>query len=88
MDTSGQLSITHLILNASTLVQVVMLFLLSLSVASWTIIVSRSSAYKNARVKADEFEEKFWGNQDMESKDANLQLGEICRLGSANIKAL
>ena len=48
MDTSGQLSITNLILNASTLVQVVMLFLLSLSVASWTIIVSSSSAYKNA----------------------------------------
>lgn len=65
MDTSGQLSITHLILNASTLVQVVMLFLLSLSVASWTIIVSRSSAYKNARVKADEFEEKFWSGIDL-----------------------
>lgn len=65
MDTSGQLSIAHLILNASTLVQVVMLFLLSLSVASWTIIVSRSSAYKNARVKADEFEEKFWSGIDL-----------------------
>lgn len=65
MDTSGQLSITHLILNASTLVQVVMLFLLSLSVGSWTIIVSRSSAYKNARVKADEFEEKFWSGIDL-----------------------
>ena len=61
----GQLSITHLILNASTLVQVVMLFLLGLSVASWTIIVSRSSAYKNARIKADEFEEKFWSGIDL-----------------------
>ncbi|NLK85169.1 MAG: protein TolQ [Aeromonadales bacterium] len=65
MDSNGSLSITHLILNASTLVQVVMLFLLTLSIVSWTIIVSRSSAYKIARIKADDFEEKFWSGIDL-----------------------
>ncbi len=65
MDTSGSLSITHLILNASTLVQFVMLFLLGLSVVSWTIIISKSNAYKAARLKADEFEDKFWSGIDL-----------------------
>ena len=65
MDAQGTLSISNLILNASPLVQVVMLFLLGLSVASWTIIVSRSSTYKIARQKADDFEEKFWSGIDL-----------------------
>ena len=65
MDASGQLSITHLILNASALVQIVMLFLLGLSVFSWTIIISKSNSYKAARAKADEFEDKFWSGIDL-----------------------
>ncbi len=65
MDTAGSLSITHLVLNASLLVQVVMLFLLGLSIYSWTIIISKSNAYKNARFKADEFEDKFWSGIDL-----------------------
>lgn len=65
MEAAGQLSITKLILDASPLVQAVMLFLLALSVASWTIIVSKSSLYKTARLKADEFEEKFWSGIDL-----------------------
>jgi biopolymer transport protein TolQ len=65
MDTSGSLSITHLIFNASPLVQIVMLFLLGLSIASWTIIFSKSNSYKAARAKADEFEDKFWSGIDL-----------------------
>ncbi len=65
METAGSLSITHLILNASLLVQVVMLFLLGLSIYSWTIIISKSNAYKNARNKADEFEDRFWSGIDL-----------------------
>ena len=65
MEANSSLSITHLIFNASFLVQVVMLFLLGLSVVSWTIIFAKSSAYKNARIKADDFEEKFWSGIDL-----------------------
>src|SRR5574344_1205147 len=65
MDATGQLSITNLILNASPLVQIVMLFLLGLSVASWTIIISKTNGFKAARVKADEFEDKFWSGIDL-----------------------
>ncbi|MCR5537565.1 MAG: protein TolQ [Succinivibrio sp.] len=62
---SGQLSFSELIFNASFLVQLVMLFLLVLSIFSWTIIISRSNQYKIARRKADEFEDKFWSGIDL-----------------------
>ena len=42
-----------------------MLFLLGLSIASWTIIFSKSNSYKAARAKADEFEDKFWSGIDL-----------------------
>lgn len=61
----GALSFTELVLNASFLVQLVMLFLLILSVVSWTIIIQRSNQYKLGRKKADEFEEKFWSGIDL-----------------------
>jgi len=41
MHATQDLSILSLVLNASVLVQLVMLLLLSLSVASWTIILKR-----------------------------------------------
>lgn len=62
---NGTLSFTGLILNASFLVQVVMFFLLSLSVISWTIIIQRTNLYKNSRKNADEFEDKFWSGIDL-----------------------
>lgn len=62
---NGTLSITALVLNASFLVQVVMFFLLSLSVISWTIIIQRTNLYKNSRKNADEFEDKFWSGIDL-----------------------
>ncbi len=61
----GSLSISELILNASLLVQLVMAFLLALSIISWTIIIQRSSQYKIGRRKADEFEDKFWSGIDL-----------------------
>ena len=67
MDAAGELSFGELILNASFLVQLVMAFLLALSVISWTIIIQRSSQYKNGRRKADEFEDKFWSGIDLNS---------------------
>ena len=62
----GALSFTELVLNASFLVQLVMLFLLILSVVSWTIIIQRSNQYKLGRKKADEFEEKFWSGGSLD----------------------
>lgn len=65
METQGALSFSELVLNASFLVQCVMLFLLALSVISWTIIISRNNQYRIGRAKADEFEERFWSGIDL-----------------------
>ncbi len=62
---NGELSFTELILNASLLVQLVMFFLVSLSVISWTIIIQRSSVFKRGRQRADEFEDRFWSGIDL-----------------------
>lgn len=65
MTQTGELSFTELIVNASFLVQLVMAFLLILSVVSWTIIFKKSSIYKKDRRQADAFEDKFWSGIDL-----------------------
>ena len=65
MQSQGALSFTELVLNASFLVQCVMLFLLALSIVSWTIIISRNNQYRIGRAKADEFEDRFWSGIDL-----------------------
>ena len=60
-----ELSITRLILEASFVVQLVMLLLLIVSMASWTVIFLKSSVIKKARISADRFERKFWSGADL-----------------------
>jgi len=60
-----ELSISRLILDASFVVQLVMLLLLVVSLASWTIIFMKSSVIKKARISADRFERKFWSGADL-----------------------
>ena len=54
------MSFSHLILNASTLVQLVMLALLLASVVSWFLIVRKSSLIGSMRKSTDRFENNFW----------------------------
>ncbi len=65
MQAQEALSFTELVLNASFLVQCVMLFLLGLSIASWTIIISRNNQYRAGKTKADAFEDRFWSGIDL-----------------------
>lgn len=62
---TSDLSFLHLILNASLLVQLVLLSLVLASVVSWAMIMNRRIALTNARRDADEFEEQFWGLEDL-----------------------
>jgi len=62
---STDLSLIHLILNASLLVQAVMLVLLVASVVSWTMIFSKRVVLDRARRAADDFEEQFWSAEDL-----------------------
>lgn len=62
---TGELSILDLFLQASLLVKVVMLILLSLSVMSWAMIFKRSKILSVARSDSERFENKFWSGMDL-----------------------
>ena len=60
-----ELSISRLILDASFVVQLVLLLLLVISMLSWTVIFLKYSVIKKARVAADRFERRFWSGSDL-----------------------
>ena len=62
---SDQLSIYHLIANASLLVQLVMLILFLASMASWAMIVQRILFFRGARKDLNSFENEFWSGVDL-----------------------
>jgi len=65
MNPTEDLSILTLVLNASLLVQGVMVLLLSLSVASWTIIFRKGSTLRAAQRETERFERDFWAGGDL-----------------------
>lgn len=62
---SHDLSFLDLILNASLLVQLVMLMLLLASLISWAMIFNKRFTLEQARRDADQFEERFWAMEDL-----------------------
>jgi biopolymer transport protein TolQ len=62
---STDLSITHLILNASPVVQFVIALLGFASLSSWSMIFDRMRTIKRASRDADEFESRFWSGGDL-----------------------
>lgn len=61
----SNISIIHLVANASFIVQLVMLLLLLASLVSWTLIFKKSSYIKRLERSAEEFENDFWSVGDM-----------------------
>jgi biopolymer transport protein TolQ len=61
------LSIVTLVIHASLLVQLVMLGLLAISIASWTIIFRKIFTVRAAREASDAFESDFWSDRDLGS---------------------
>lgn len=59
------MSILHLLSNASVLVQLVMLLLLVMSIVSWTMIFKKRGDLRAAVKQADVFEKQFWENDDL-----------------------
>jgi len=59
------MSIYHLIANASILVQIVMLILVLASIVSWTMIMSKSRVLRLANKEAAGFEDRFWSGADL-----------------------
>ena len=61
-----KLSILELVVNASPLVQVVLLLLLLASMASWVMIFQRWFFLRRVLNDVDEFEEHFWSGIDLQ----------------------
>ncbi len=61
----GEHSILDLLLQASLVVQLVMLLLIGASVASWAIILGKRRLLGEARLAADRFENQFWAGGEL-----------------------
>ena len=59
------MSVYHLVANASILVQIVMLILVVASIVSWTMIMSKSRVLRLANKEAAGFEDRFWSGADL-----------------------
>ncbi len=79
------LSIIELILNASFLVQAVMLILLVASVVSWTLIFNKYSSFKLLSQSSDVFESDFWSGGELNRLYREWSSDERRTVGMANI---
>nr|WP_136252063.1 protein TolQ [Ningiella ruwaisensis] len=66
------MSIASLILEASLVVQLIMLLLLGMSITSWAFIFQRNAALKSAQAELREFEDSFWSGADLNNLYADL----------------
>ena len=59
------LSIIHLVLNASTVVQAVMLLLMAVSISSWAAIFRKLFSLKKVKNQNEVFEREFWSGSSL-----------------------
>ena len=64
-DPATDLSILSLMTKATLVVQLVMLLLAVLSIASWTAIFQKGFAIKRAKRETENFEGQFWGGAEL-----------------------
>ena len=67
MNVTQDLSILHLILEASAVVQLVMALLVFVSVMSWYWIFRKTFQIRDAKQRTDEFEREFWSGGELAS---------------------
>ncbi|GAL05338.1 protein TolQ [Photobacterium aphoticum] len=82
---TAELSILDLFLQASLLVKIVMLILLGMSVASWTMIIKRSQVLSRAKAKATRFEDRFWSGIDLSQLYQEVQARKDSLTGTEQI---
>jgi biopolymer transport protein TolQ len=62
---NANLSMAHLVAQASVLVQVIMSLLLLASVVSWAVIFAKRNLLARTRKNAEGFEERFWSGGNL-----------------------
>lgn len=68
------MSFLQLALNASPVVQAVMVILVIASVMSWALILGKSLQLRKARRLAEDFEQDFWGSSDISGTYSQLTM--------------
>jgi biopolymer transport protein TolQ len=86
--TAGGVSFLELFLQASLIVQLVMLGLLLASVWSWAIIIEKLFAFRRARVEADRFEQTFWSGQSLDELYTGLSRGRTIAIAALFVAAM
>ena len=69
----AELSIWSLFVNASLIVQMIMLLLASISIGSWWVIAKKYMVLEAAKNAIDQFEDDFWSGIDLASLYARIQ---------------
>lgn len=82
---TADMSFITLILEASLVVQLVMLSLLVASVVSWTMIFNKRNAMKKAHEEANRFEERFWSGIELNILYKNIASRNQNPIGMAAI---
>jgi biopolymer transport protein TolQ len=65
MQTTQDMSMLTLVLNASLPVQFIMLLLIGISVVSWTFIFAKRATIKKTLLQTRRFEDDFWSGGDL-----------------------
>ena len=71
---NSEMSILQLVIDASPVVQGVMIILLIASIMSWALIIGKSRQLRRAKIMAEEFEEDFWGSSDISGTYSQLTM--------------
>ena len=73
------MSIMSLILEATLPVQIIMLILILISIASWTVIFAKRASLSKARTQTQHFEDDFWSGGDLAAlhQTASKRRGEL-----------
>ena len=79
------MSFINLILNASLIVQIVMLILVIASIASWSIIFNKNKLVKRIKSTSDDFESNFWAGGDLVSLYQSSKRNDNLKEGIASI---
>jgi biopolymer transport protein TolQ len=79
------LSVVRLILDASIVVQIVLVLLLIASIASWAVIIDKRRVVKQAMRGAGAFETSFWSGVDLSSLYRDIARADATPLGMAGI---
>ncbi|MAT65697.1 MAG: protein TolQ [Gammaproteobacteria bacterium] len=82
---STDLSMLHLILGASPVVQLVMLLLVALSLLSWTLIFHKWKKLGAAQRDAKDFEQQFWSGGELAALYQQVAAREQDNEGMADI---